>query len=291
MVAWLVARHAPRRMGQRSEPAILQIKSLVETRQVGSPPRSYIEQSTSFDARKIRFCGTNSGPQSRANPFRSPQHYLTGIVGNQQLRRTAEKAEHAHVGAGESTDDRGRKTRTTEARDKRRGIPQGSPLSPLLANIYMRRFVLGWKMFGLERSLGTRLITYADDLVILCRRGKAEAALQSLREIMGKLKLTVNEEKTRICKVPEGEFDFLGYTFGRMFSARTGQARIGYRPSKKSIQRVVEKVHALTDRSGTWQETTTRRSPAVCKVSDHKERKDGSTKASVVPPGTSRRRI
>ena len=112
-------------------------------------------------------------------------------------------------------------------------------------------------MFGLERTLGTRLVTYADDLVILCRRGKAEAALQSLREIMGKLKLTVNEEKTRVCTVPEEEFDFLGYTFGRMFSARTGEARIGYRPSRKSIQRVVEKVHALTDRSGTWQETTT----------------------------------
>ena len=73
---------------------------------------------------------------------------------------------------------------------------------------------------------------------------------------MGKLKLTVNEAKTRICKVPEGEFDFLGYTFGRMYSARTGQARIGYRPSKKSLERAVEKVHALTDRSGTWQETT-----------------------------------
>ncbi len=157
----------------------------------------------------------------------------------------------------EETDDRGRRTRTTEARDKRRGIPQGSPISPLLANIYMRRFVLGWKMFGLERTLGTRLVTYADDLVILCRRGKAEAALQSLREIMGKLKLTVSEEKTRICKVPEGEFDFLGYTFGRMYSARTGQARIGYRPSKKSIQRAVEKIHALTGRSCTWQETTT----------------------------------
>jgi group II intron reverse transcriptase/maturase len=156
----------------------------------------------------------------------------------------------------EETDDRGRKTRTTEARDKRRGIPQGSPLSPLLANIYMRRFVLGWKMFGLERSLGARLVTYADDLVILCKRGKVEEALQRLREIMGKLRLTVNEEKTRICKVPEGEFDFLGYTFGRMYSARTGQARLGYRPSKKSIKRAVEKVHALTDRSGTWQETT-----------------------------------
>ncbi len=73
--------------------------------------------------------------------------------------------------------------------------------------------------------------------VILCRRGKGEEALQRLREIMGKLRLTVNEEKTRICRVPEGEFDFLGYTFGRMYSARTGQARIGHRPSKKSIQR------------------------------------------------------
>jgi RNA-directed DNA polymerase len=157
----------------------------------------------------------------------------------------------------EETDDRGRKTRTTEARDNRRGIPQGSPLSPLLANLYMRRFVLGWKKLGLERrSLGTRLVTYADDLVILCRRGNAEAALHQLREIMGKLKLAVNEDKTRICKVPEGEFDFLGYTFGRMYSARTGQARLGYRPSKKSIKRVVEKVHALTAHSRTWQDTT-----------------------------------
>jgi RNA-directed DNA polymerase len=156
----------------------------------------------------------------------------------------------------EETDKRGRQTRTTEARDNRRGIPQGSPISPLLANLYMRRFVLGWKKLGLERSLGTRLVTYADDLVILCRKGNAERALQRLREIMGKLRLTVNEEKTRICKVPEGEFDFLGYTFGRMYSARTGKARLGQRPSKKSIKRMVEKVHALTDRSGTWQGTT-----------------------------------
>jgi RNA-directed DNA polymerase len=77
-----------------------------------------------------------------------------------------------------------------------------------------------------------------------------------MRKIMSKLKLTVNEEKTRICKVPEGEFDFLGYTFERMYFARTGQARLGYRPSKKSIRRMVENIHALTARSGIWQETT-----------------------------------
>src|SRR5580700_10852085 len=104
--------------------------------------------------------------------------------------------------------------------------------------------------------LSSSLVTYADDLVILCKNGKADEALQQLREIMSKLKLTVNEEKTRICKVPEGEFDFLGYTFGRMYSARTGQARLGQRPSKKSIKRMVEQIHALTDRTGTWQETT-----------------------------------
>jgi hypothetical protein len=58
--------------------------------------------------------------------------------------------------------------------------------------------------------------------------------------------------------VPEGEFDFLGYTFGRMYSARTGQERLRYRPSKKRIKRLVEKIRALTltDRLGTWQETT-----------------------------------
>jgi len=158
--------------------------------------------------------------------------------------------------AVEEIDKRGRKRRTTEAKDRRRGIPQGSPISPLLANVYMRRFVLAWKKLGLEQRLGSCIVTYADDLVILCRRGKAEEAAKCMREIMGKLKLTVNEDKTRICKMPEEVFDFLGYTFGRLYSPRTGQARLGMRPSKKSIKRMVAKVHAMTAISMTWRETT-----------------------------------
>jgi RNA-directed DNA polymerase len=162
--------------------------------------------------------------------------------------------------AVEETDDRGRKTRTTQARDEHRGIPQGSPISPLLANLYMRRFVLRWKQLGLQRSLGSRIVTYADDLVICCKRGKAQEALQCLREIMGKLmalgqpQLTVNEEKTRVCQIPEEHFDFLGYTFGRLYSARTGQARMGLRPSKKSISRVIDKIHAMTAEAMAWQD-------------------------------------
>jgi len=158
--------------------------------------------------------------------------------------------------AVEETDEQGRKRRTTEAKDSGRGIPQGSPISPLLANLYMRRFVLEWKRRGLGERLGSHIVTYADDLVILCRRGRAEEALQRLREIMARLKLTVNEEKTRICKVPEGEFDFLGYTFGRMYKRTTGRAYVGVRPSKKSIRRMVEKIHAMTTAAGTGQATT-----------------------------------
>ena len=128
--------------------------------------------------------------------------------------------------------------------------------APLLSNLYMRRFVLAWKKLGLERKLGSRIVTYADDLVILCTRGEAEEALQRMREVMGKLKLTVNEGKTRICKVLEGQFDFLGYTFGRRYSAITGKASFALWPSKKSIRRMVENVHALTNRKTTWQATT-----------------------------------
>lgn len=122
--------------------------------------------------------------------------------------------------AVEETDDRGRKTRTTVARDQRCGIPPGSPISPLLANRYMRRFVLGWRKLGLGQRLGARLVTYADDLIILCEKGNAEAALDKMHRLMDKLKLTVNEERARICKVPDETFDFLGHTFGRMYSAR-----------------------------------------------------------------------
>ena len=132
----------------------------------------------------------------------------------------------------------------------RRGIPQGSPLSPLLANLYMRRFVVGWKRLGFERRLNARIVNYADDLVICCKDSGA-TALAVMRQMMAHLKLTVNEEKTRLCRVPEEKFDFLGYTFGRYYSPKTGRAYLGSRPSKKSVRRLVQTITESTARNTT----------------------------------------
>ena len=109
----------------------------------------------------------------------------------------------------EETDEHGNKHRSTRNRDEGRGIPQGSPISPLLSNLYMRRFVLGWKKLGHEKRLKAYIINYADDLVICCRAA-ADEALDLMRNMMSRLKLTVNESKTRVCQLPEEKFDFLG---------------------------------------------------------------------------------
>jgi RNA-directed DNA polymerase len=158
--------------------------------------------------------------------------------------------------AVEETDERGNKHRSTRNRDEGRGSPQGSPLSPLLSNLYMRRFVLGWKQLGHEQRLKARIVNYADDLVLCCR-GRGEPVLATMRDMMQRLRLTVNENKTRICKLPEGKFDFLGYTFGRCYSPQTGRAYLGTTPSKQRVQRVCETISQLTRRSLTLRDADT----------------------------------
>jgi RNA-directed DNA polymerase len=150
----------------------------------------------------------------------------------------------------EETDERVRKHRSTRNRDDGRGTPQGAPISPLLSNIYMRRFVLGWKQLGHEKRLRAYVVNFADDLVICCRGG-AEEALAKMRDIMQKLKLTVNETKTRVCKLPEEKFDFLGYTFGRCYTPQTGRAYLGTVPSKKRVIRICEAISSETGRNKT----------------------------------------
>ena len=151
----------------------------------------------------------------------------------------------------EECDERGNKQRTTRNRDEGKGTPQGAPLSPLLSNLYMRRFILGWKVLGHERRLDAHIVNYADDFVICCR-GSAEEALTVMHDMMARLRLTVNATKTRLCRGPDEPFDFLGYTIGTCYSPRTGWAYIGVRPSAQKVLRLKGALREQTARRWLW---------------------------------------
>ena len=137
--------------------------------------------------------------------------------------------------------------RRTEARDNHRGTAQGAIVSPLLANLYFRRVLLAWSKFGFARSLNAYIVNYADDFVICCGPGKGEAALSEMRRLMARLGLQVNERKTRLAKLPQARFDFLGYTFGQ-FHGLNGRRFIGTCPSKKAVSRVLGRIREETSR-------------------------------------------
>jgi RNA-directed DNA polymerase len=148
--------------------------------------------------------------------------------------------------AVEETDERGRVKRTTRNKDAGRGTPQGGVASPLLANLYMRRFVLGWKTGGHEQRLDAHIVNYADDFVICCRPGFAAEAMATMRQMMGKIRLTVNEQKTRLCSLPAETFRFLGFTFGQQVSWKTGGRYLTPTPARSKVLSICEKISEAT---------------------------------------------
>jgi RNA-directed DNA polymerase len=151
----------------------------------------------------------------------------------------------------EEDDDKAGKRRSNPARREKRGTPQGAPISPLLSNLYMRRFLLGWKLRGCGRKLKAHIVNYADDFVILCR-DNAETAERLMRSMMRQLKLTVNDEKTTIKHLPQEAFDFLGYTIGTCYSVKLGKSYTGSYPSKKKIQQFTDRLNGMMRRNTLW---------------------------------------
>ena len=132
-------------------------------------------------------------------------------------------------------------------------------VSPLLANLYMNRMLKGWKQTKRGEQFQAGIVSYADDFVILSR-GKAAEALGWARGTLTRLGLTLNESKTSIRNASTERFDFLGYTFGPHFSQRTGREYIGCSPSKKSVNRIKEKVaeHLRPGNRAPWEEVRDR---------------------------------
>jgi len=134
------------------------------------------------------------------------------------------------------------------------GTPQGAPISPLLANLYMRRLIMAWKKLGYEQRLDAHFVNYADDFVVCCRRSAGEG-LEGIGQIVTRLRLTLNSTKTRLCRLPEESFDFLGYTIGRCYRTGTGQMYLGTRPARKRVMRLCRRISEQTARNRLTQET------------------------------------
>jgi len=125
-----------------------------------------------------------------------------------------------------------------------RGTPQGGVVSPLLANVYMNRFLKVFRLRGLDRRYGARLVNYADDFVVLCRTGAPEVLAQS-RRWFTQMGLTLNEQKTRVVDGRRESFDFLGYTFGPMRYRKDGHGYLGAAPAKKAVTRVKGRIRQI----------------------------------------------
>lgn len=139
------------------------------------------------------------------------------------------------------------------------GTPQGGVISPLLANIYMNRFLKFWRLQDLDEELDARVVNYADDFVILTH-DSAEQALQITRRVMEMIGLRLNEQKTHIVDADREAFGFLGYEFGREYYRKTGHTYLAAQPSKTSIKRLKRKVSRWLSRRNPlpWEVIVTR---------------------------------
>jgi group II intron reverse transcriptase/maturase len=148
-------------------------------------------------------------------------------------------------------DKDGKKRNIGGGKGSRKGTPQGGVISPLLANLYLHILDRIWERRDLQQRLGARIVRYADDIVLLCRRNQSDKAMAVLRQILERLGLTLNEAKTKIVNAFEGKFDFLGFTIWMGRGRKTGNYYPHVQPSKKAEQKVKDRITELTRRDRT----------------------------------------
>jgi RNA-directed DNA polymerase len=189
--------------------------------------------------------------------------YFDTIPHEQLMRSVARRIVDGHIlklikmwlkAPVEETDNDGKK-RMTGGKRTRQGTPQGGVISPLLANLYMNRFLKHWRLTGQGHKLRAHVVAYADDFVILSR-GHAAQAKAWAAEIMTRLGLTLNEAKTSLRNAREESFNFLGYGFGPHYFPVNGRKYLGASPSKKSVARLKPRISAILyrGRNAPWSE-------------------------------------
>jgi RNA-directed DNA polymerase len=148
-------------------------------------------------------------------------------------------------------DKDGTKRNIGGGKGNRKGTPQGGVISPLLSNLYLHLLDRIWERNNLQQRLGARIVRYADDIVILCRRTKSDKAMAVLRQILERLELTLNVAKTKIVNAHKGKFDFLGFSIWMGESRKTGKVYPHIQPSKKAEQVIKDRITELTKRDRT----------------------------------------
>jgi RNA-directed DNA polymerase len=126
-----------------------------------------------------------------------------------------------------------------------KGTPQGGVISPLLANLYLHILDRLWHKKQLQSKLGARLVRYADDFVVLCRKG-TEQAMAIVRRVLERLGLVLNENKTRVVDARKESFRFLGFELRMGRSQRTGRLYPLVQPSRKALKEIKDSITALT---------------------------------------------
>jgi RNA-directed DNA polymerase len=144
-------------------------------------------------------------------------------------------------------DENGVKKTVGGGKGNRKGTPQGGVISPLLANCYLHILDRVWQNRHLKESLQAHLVRYADDFVVLCRKGVGEP-LKVVRDVLTRLDLRLNETKTHVVDASQAGFNFLGFTIQMSQGVKTGKPYASVQPADKSLAKIKVRLKELTGR-------------------------------------------